>query len=105
MRQTTGRRVRTSFLVGLAICAAGLSGCAGAFDPYQRPGNWTQTGAANENLARQTANPSDLIRGHGEALSNGVAATAAIDKGLGANGAGTASGLQTAATPVAMATQ
>lgn len=87
----------------LAACAAGLGGCTGAFDPYQRPGNWTQTGASNEDLARQVANPSDLIRGHGEADSNGVVATAGIDKALGAGGAGTAAGLQTAVTPVAAA--
>ncbi|OYV37127.1 MAG: hypothetical protein B7Z80_13710 [Rhodospirillales bacterium 20-64-7] len=105
MRPAMRWRLRTTFILGLVGCAAGLSGCAGALDPYQRPGNWSQTGAVNEDLARQVAYPSDLIRGHGEAQSNGVAATAAIEKGLGANGAGTATGLQTATMPSAVAVQ
>ncbi len=75
-----------------------LTGCVGAFDPFQRPGNWSATGASNETIAQQVANPSDLISGQSEATSNGVAASAAIDKALGANGAGTAAGLQTPTT-------
>ncbi len=90
-----------TFLCAAAMLA--LSGCAGAFDPFQRPGNWAETGAANETIAQQAANPADLISGQGESTSNGVAASAAIDKAMGANGAGTAAGLQTPATPVAAA--
>ncbi|OYV26280.1 MAG: hypothetical protein B7X08_02525 [Acidocella sp. 20-63-7] len=73
-----------------------LTGCA----PFARPGTWRITGASREDLAQQVANPSDLIAGHGNSLSSGVAATAGIDKALGAGGEGTASGLQTAATHV-----
>ena len=39
--------------------------------------------------------PSDLISGRGNPNANGVAASAALDKALGPNGAGTAAGLQT----------
>lgn len=81
-----------------------LSGCVGAFDPYQRPGNWTNTGAQNENLAQEVNNKADLISGHGEPTSNGIAASAAIDLALGANGAGTAKGLQTPTTDVVAST-
>ena len=70
-----------------------LTGCEGAFDPFQRPGTWWATGAANETIAQQAAAPSDLISGHGNPNANGVAATAALDKALGPNG--TAVGLQT----------
>ncbi|MDE8346894.1 MAG: hypothetical protein POH28_12090 [Acidocella sp.] len=81
-----------------------LSGCAGAFDPYQRPGNWTNTGAQNVNLAQEVANKADLISGHGDPTSNGVAASAAIDLALGPDGAGTAKGLQTPTTDVVAST-
>ncbi len=80
-----------------AFCAVllTLTGCEGAFDPFQRPGNWAATGAANQTIAQQVATPSDLITGRGNPNSNGVAASAALDKALGPNGAGTAAGLQT----------
>jgi hypothetical protein len=74
-----------------------LSGCEGAFDPFQRPGNWSATGAANEDIAQQVAAPSDLISGRSNPNANGVAASAALDKALGPNGTGTAAGLQTPA--------
>jgi hypothetical protein len=85
------------------IALLGLSGCVGAFDPYQRPGNWAETGASNETIAQQVANRGDLISGQSEPTSNGVAATSAIDLALGAGGVGTAAGLHTATTPVAAA--
>jgi len=81
----------------LCLAMLGLSGCAGAFDPFQRPGDWAETGAARKTIAEQAANPSDLISGQSDSLSNGVAASAAIDKALGPKGAGTAAGLQTPA--------
>jgi type IV pilus biogenesis protein CpaD/CtpE len=51
------------------------------------------TGALHKNIAIQAANPSDLISGQSVGASNGVAASAAIDKALGGP-AGTAAGLQ-----------
>ncbi len=85
------RAVFFSFCVGLLT----LSGCAGAFNPYQRVGDWSETGAANETIAQQVANPGDLIQGQSSTTSNGVAASAAIDEALGPDGSGTAKGLQT----------
>lgn len=92
-------RIAAFFSIGLIGLT--LTGCASPFDPFARPGNWSNTGASREDLAQQVANPSDLITGHGDAMSSGVVATAGIDKALGASGVGTASGLQTAAAPVA----
>jgi hypothetical protein len=84
---------RATFFAFCAILLT-LTGCQGAFDPFQRPGNWSATGAANETIAQQVAVPSDLISGRGNPNANGVAATAALDKALGPNGTGTAAGLQ-----------
>lgn len=81
-----------------------LAGCQGAFDPYQRPGQWSATGASNATIAQQVADPADLIQGRSDNLASGVAATAAIDTALGANGAGTAAGLHTPATDVVAST-
>jgi hypothetical protein len=88
---------RAAFFAFCTILLA-LSGCQGAFDPFQRPGDWSATGAANENIAQQAAEPSDLISGRGTPYANGVAATAALDKALGPNG--TAAGLQAPAQVV-----
>ena len=85
---------RATFFAFCAILLT-LTSCEGAFDPFQRPGNWSATGAANENIAQQVAQPSDLISGRGNPNANGVAASAALDKALGPNGTGTAAGLQT----------
>ena len=90
--------MRLMIFFGFRVTLLTLTGCVGAFDPFQRPGTWWATGAANENIAQQVAEPSDLISGHGNPNANGVAATAALDKALGANGAGTAAGLQTPTT-------
>ena len=76
---------RAAFFAFCAILLT-LSGCEGAFDPFQRPGNWSATGAANETIAQQVAVPSDLISGRGNPYSNGVAASAALDKALGPGG-------------------
>jgi hypothetical protein len=77
-----------------------LSGCV--LDPFQRPGTWSMTGASREDIAQQAANPADLISGRSEPSSNGVAAVAGVDKALGANGAGTAAGLQTPVSPTSV---
>jgi len=73
----------------LTLC---LAGCYP--DPFQNPGDWSMTGASRKNIAVQVATPSQLIRGQQDSGSNGVAASAAIDKALG-GAAGTAAGLQT----------
>ena len=73
-----------------------LSGCVGAFDPFQRPGNCAETGASNETIAEQVANKSDLIQGESEPGTNGIVAVGGLEKGLTA---GTASGVQTTVTP------
>ena len=90
--------MRLMIFFGFCVTLLTLTGCVGAFDPFQRPGNWAETGAANETIAQQAANPSDLISGRSDPLSNGIAASAAIDKALGPAGSGTAAGLQTPAT-------
>lgn len=95
--------MRATVFFVLCVMVLGLTGCVGAFDPFQRPGDWAATGASGKNVALQVANPGDLISGQSEATSNGVAASAAIDKALGANGAGTAAGLQTVTTPQSIA--
>jgi len=83
---------------GLLLLA--FSGCASPFDPYGRPGNWVNTGATNADLAQQIANPADLIKGQSEPSSNGIAATAGLDKALSG---GSAAGLQTTAVVVSAA--
>jgi hypothetical protein len=99
-----GAMKRTVILV-CCLAATGLTGCAGAFDPYQRPGFWVEEGSANETIAQQAAYPGDLIHGQSDPTSNGVAAMAAVDKAIGPNGADTATGLQTAVTAGAGASQ
>jgi hypothetical protein len=101
VKKAATMRLTVFFTFCVAILT--LTGCKGAFDPFQRPGDWAATGAANETIAQQVANPADLISGQSESTSNGVAASAAIDKALGANGAGTATGLQTPTTITATA--
>jgi hypothetical protein len=76
----------------LLIILTALAGCYP--DPFQNPGSWAMTGASRRNIAVQSAAPSQLIEGQGDDNSNGVAASAAIDKALGGP-AGTAAGLQT----------
>ena len=88
-----GYTVRHAMFFAFCAILLTLSGCQGALDPFQRPGNWVATGAANEDIAQQVAEPSDLISGRGNPNTNGVAASAALDKALGPNG--TAAGLQT----------
>ncbi len=94
--------MRVSAYFSLCLVALLLAGCAGALDPYQRPGNWSMTGAARENTAQQVANPSDLFNGQSAPTSSGVAASGAIDKALGGS-AGTAAGLEATPQPIVQA--
>ncbi len=94
--------MRISAVLSLYVVALLLAGCTGALEPFQRPGNWSMTGAARENIAQQVANPSDLYSGESSTTTNGVAASAAIDKALGGS-AGNAAGLETAPQPIVQA--
>ncbi|WBO60207.1 MULTISPECIES: hypothetical protein [unclassified Acidocella] len=69
-----------------------LAGCQGAFNPFNRPGNWSLTGASNEATAQQVANKADLISGHGEPGSSGILAVGGVQRAT-TNGTGT--GIQT----------
>ncbi len=82
------------------LCAGilSLSGCAGAFDPFQQPGNWSATGAPVEIIAQQADNKADLIHGQSEPGTNGAVAVAGVQKAM-TNG--TATGLQTQLTATA----
>jgi hypothetical protein len=75
-----------------------LSGCAGAFDPYKRPGNWSATGAPLEIIAQQADNKADLIQGQSEPGTNGAVAVAGVQKAMTG---GTATGLQVQLTTTA----
>jgi hypothetical protein len=95
-------RLRSLSFFGLCLGLLTLSGCAGAFDPFQRPGNWSETNANIENIAQQSANKADLIQGSGDPGTSGAVAIAGIDKVTGStsSGGGTSS-LSTALTPTA----
>jgi hypothetical protein len=89
-------RMRSALFLSFCVMVLTLSGCTGAFDPFQRPGNWSATGATRKATAQQVANKSDLLYGRSEPGSNGVAAVAGVEKAMTS---GTASGLQTVITP------
>ncbi len=93
--------MRSSILLFSCAALLALSGCQGAFNPFNRPGDWSATGASQEALAQQVANKSDLISGQSEPGSNGIIAVGGIEK---ATTDGTASGIQTALTPTSPAT-
>ena len=57
-----------------------LTGCVGAFDPLQRPGNWVEEGSANETIAQQAANPADLLSGQSAPTTSGTVAVEALNK-------------------------
>ncbi len=88
--------MRPVFMLCAGSVFLALSGCAGAFDPFQRPGNWVETGAANEDIAQQAANKGDLIQGESEPGTMGIPAVAGVEKAMSG---GSASGLQTQVTP------
>lgn len=75
--------MRSALFFGICIVMLSLSGCAAAFDPLQRPGNWVATGAANETIAQQAANKGDLIQGQSEPGTQGVIAVSGIEKVTG----------------------
>jgi hypothetical protein len=81
-------------LAFFGVCAVllSLSGCEGAFDPFQRPGNWSATNASNITITQQVANKGDLIQGRSEPGTNGIVAVGGVEK---ATSNGTASGIQT----------
>jgi hypothetical protein len=84
--------MRSALFFTTCVVVLTLTGCAGAFNPYNRAGTWSATGASHEALAQQAANKSDLIQGQSEPGSNGIAAVAGIEKAMTG---GTATGLQT----------
>lgn len=90
------------FIIPILSCAALLSlgGCQGAFNPFDRPGTWAETGAANETIAQQVTQKSDLLSGQSEPGVNGVIAVGGIEK---ATTGGTASGIQKTIEPYAPA--
>lgn len=92
--------MRSALFFSFCVMVLTLSGCTGAFDPFQRPGNWSATGASNETIAQQVADKSDLLYGKSEPGSNGVAAVAGVEKAM-TNG--TATGLQTTLAPTSSA--
>ncbi|MGE4481611.1 hypothetical protein [Acidocella sp.] len=93
--------MRSSFLFLSWVALLALAGCQGAFNPYNRPGTWSETGAANETIAQQVANKADLISGQSEPGENGIIAVGGIEK---ATTNGTAAGIQTKLTPSSPAT-
>jgi hypothetical protein len=78
----------------LLICSAAfvlaLTGCEGALDPTERPGNYTMTGAANETIAQQAAFKNELIQGTNEPGSDGIMARSALAKITTTSSLGTA---------------
>ncbi|WP_298284121.1 hypothetical protein [Acidocella sp.] len=84
--------MRYTMFFCFCVAVLSLTGCAGMVDPFQRQGTWSATGAVNEDLAQQAANKSDLISGHGDEGSNGIAAVGAVEQ---ADSNGTASKLET----------
>lgn len=78
-----------------------LTGCQGAFNPYNRPGDWSENGAANETIAQQVAQKSDLISGQSEPGVNGVIAVGGVEQ---ATSGGTAAGIQTTIKPTSVYT-
>jgi hypothetical protein len=90
--------MRSLGFFGLCLGVLSLSGCVGAFDPFQRPDDWSATGASNANIALQAANKGDLLQGQSQPGTNGVAAVAGVQKAMTD---GTAKGLQTEEQPEA----
>jgi type IV pilus biogenesis protein CpaD/CtpE len=49
-------------------------------DPYTRSGMWQPIGVNARNLAAMMANPSDMVRGHGETDADSRLATEAVTR-------------------------
>jgi len=89
--------MRGKALIILTLMSLALTGCY--LDPFANPYQWSMNGAPRENLAQQVADPSELIQGHGDNMSSGVAAAAGVDVAIG-GAAGNASGLQKPPAPI-----
>ena len=59
--------------------AAPVAGC-NTYDPLLRAGVWHPIGVNRTNETLMAANPADLVRGHGVQGSDGVLASAAVDR-------------------------
>ena len=70
---------KTLQLTALGVVAMLLSSCD-ALEPYDRDYTWRATGASQANLAAMAANPADLVQGRGSDGSDGLQATAAIER-------------------------
>ena len=57
-----------------------LAACSKQVDPYTRDGMWQPSGANSLNLAAMTANPADLVHGHGDPGPQPVTAAAAVNR-------------------------
>jgi hypothetical protein len=76
-------KMQTTKLILTAAALAGataLSGCGPEYDPLTRDGVWSPQHISRANLVLMAANPQDLVRGTGEAGSDGNLAAAAIDR-------------------------
>jgi hypothetical protein len=49
-------------------------------DPVYRPGDWMPQGVSARNLAAMVAEPTDMVRGHGEAGADSPLAIAAVTR-------------------------
>lgn len=72
-------RSRARRLLALAALFAPLAACT-VTDPLEGEGLWKAQHVNRANLVLMAANPADLVRGQGEAGSDGVLAAAAIDR-------------------------
>jgi hypothetical protein len=70
--------MKRSTIMVLVLSSMVLTACQGAFDPWQRPGNWVTTGAAQEDVAQQAMYKGELIKGSGIATSAGTYAASGI---------------------------
>ncbi|MCB5943198.1 hypothetical protein [Acidocella sp. KAb 2-4] len=77
--------MRSALFFSFGLLVLSLSGCVSPFDPYGRPGTWAETGAANETIAQQAADKSDLLSGKSEPGSNGIMAVGGVEQALSNN--------------------
>jgi hypothetical protein len=56
-----------------------VGGCS-MMDPYTRQGTWRPAGVNDANLGVMLADPMDLVRGHGQAGTDGQVAATAINR-------------------------
>jgi hypothetical protein len=68
----------TRFLAFSAVALV-LTAC-GVVDPFARPGTLRMEEMPTVNAASMVANPYDMVRGHGDATSDGHLAAAAVDR-------------------------